>query len=83
MLSIRQDYVVLLAQAFKKKYNLEPTPENFIAKYTTSSNDLVSYETVRKWLRGINTPNFVRMCAIAIWLEMDVNKFLDEHRDFM
>ena len=82
-MTIRQDYAILLAEAFEKKFDLKPTPENFIKKYSAASNDdLVSYETVRKWLKDINTPNFVRMCAIAIWLDMDVNKFLDEHRDF-
>jgi len=81
-LSIRTAYAILLCTSFAKKFDEEATPENFIRKYTDASNDSVSYETVRKWLKGINTPNFVRMCSIAIWLDMDVNAFLDQHREF-
>ena len=81
-LSIRTAYAILLCTSFEKKFDEDATPENFIRKYTDASNDSVSYETVRKWLKGINTPNFVRMCSIAIWLDMDVNAFLDQHREF-
>ena len=81
-MNIRQSFASMMGASFEKKYGIKPSPENFIGKYSATFNDSVSYETVRKWLKGLNTPNFERVCAIAIWLNMDVNDFLKNAKKF-
>ena len=66
----------LISIGFEAKYKIKASPENFLEGYLENTTDDVSYETVRRWLRGSNMPNFKRIFRIAIWLELDLNLFV-------
>jgi len=75
-MNFNSEYAKVLKEGFEQKYNKEISIDCFLAEYCQSTNDEVSYETIRRWLRGLNMPNFHRLCLIAAWLDLDLNAFI-------
>ena len=66
--------------ALRKKYGRLPSAAFLAIQFNRliASDNCVSQETARRWMRGVSMPKYSHLNTLAIWLSMDINVLLSE-----